>query len=78
MNGFIGTTGMEQEVIRYYRNIVQDYSDDTEVMDTGNFIAIFYGDMPGKTVMISAYTDEIGYIVKNITESGFILKKRES
>lgn len=73
MNGLIGTTGREQEVIRYCRNIVQDYADDTEVMDTGNLIATFYGNMPGKTVMISAHTDEVGYIVKNITESGFIL-----
>ena len=44
MNGLIGTTGREQEVIRYCRNIVQDYADDTEVMDTGNLIATFYGD----------------------------------
>lgn len=43
MNGLIGTTGREQEVIRYCRNIVQDYADDTEVMDTGNLIATFYG-----------------------------------
>lgn len=72
MNKLIGTTGREQEIIAYCKNIADEYADETEVMECGNLIATFKGKLPGKTVMISAHTDEVGYIVKSISENGFI------
>ncbi len=72
LNRLIGVTGREQEVIRYCKEKAEPYADSAEVMANGNLIVTFDSGTEGPSVMISAHTDEIGYIVKYIMPEGFI------
>lgn len=76
LNSLIGVSGAEFDLIRYCRDELKDYANDYEVMPTGNLIVKLNSGKPGPKVMITAHTDEIGLIVKNITEDGFILFER--
>lgn len=65
-----GPTGREHEVADYIIDEIKDYVDEIEIDSLGNVIARKKG--PGKKVMISAHMDQLGLIVKEIDDKGFI------
>lgn len=69
----IGVSGHEQEIIKVVYNEIKDYADEVHISTTGNVVAIKKGAKPGLAVAIAAHMDEVGYVVRNILESGFII-----
>ena len=56
-----------------FEGTAQSVCDQVEVSPMGTVIGYLKGDLPGKRAVITAHADEIGFMVKNITEDGFIL-----
>lgn len=52
--------------------LMKPLSDKLEVDHMGNIYAFKEGHKPGPTIMVSAHSDEIGMIVREIDEKGFI------
>jgi endoglucanase len=53
-----------------------EFADEVEVDPMGNIYAYLHGANPGPTVMVSAHSDEIGLVVRDIDERGFIRVER--
>ncbi len=67
-----GTSGREGDVRRAILNEISPYAK-TEVDKLGNIIAFKKGKYePPATIMISAHMDEVGLIIVDITEDGYI------
>jgi putative aminopeptidase FrvX len=71
-----GSPGQEMEVVRTLVEWFTPYADKVEVDHMGNLYAYKQGNKPGKTVMVSAHSDEIGCVVRDIDERGFIRLER--
>lgn len=69
----MGVPGCEQEVICYVRDHISAYADEFEITTTGTVIAVKKGNRPGPNLAIGAHMDEIGFVVKNILPTGFLL-----
>ena len=69
----ISVDGSEAEVGRYVKERLQAVCDKVEVTPMGTVIGYLKGSHPGNRVVVTAHMDEIGFMVKNITEDGFIL-----
>lgn len=65
-----GPTGREETVCGVIREMVEPYVDTTEVDAMGNLICVKKGE--GKRVMLAAHMDQIGFIVTDIDEKGFL------
>jgi len=68
-----GVSGNEDEVREFIAEQVKEYSSDifTDVM--GNLYVFKKGrHHRGKTIMVIAHMDEVGFIVKEITPDGYI------
>ena len=70
--GIPSACGHEQDVIRYLRDHLCSNVDSWEIDGIGNLIVKKTGGKPGPTLMVSAHSDEVGFIVKKIEESGLI------
>jgi endoglucanase len=68
----IGVSGEEQEVVRAMVKKLEPYADEIKVSTMGNLTAIKKGNRPGPTVLIASHSDEIGFIIKYISDDGFI------
>ncbi|MBU4484752.1 hypothetical protein KKA47_04970 [bacterium] len=66
-----GISGQEEEVRQIIRREIEGYVDSIEVDRMGNLIAHKKG-TEGFKVMLTAHMDEVGLMVNNITEGGFI------
>lgn len=67
-----GTSGNEGAVRDFIIQNVKDYCD-VKIDATGNIICYKKGRLSSdKTIMIDAHMDEVGFIVTNITEDGFL------
>ncbi len=66
-----GPSGREQEVSRVIRRYVQPLSDEVYTDALGNLIAVKKGSS-GKKIMLSAHMDQIGLVVVDIDEKGFL------
>ena len=67
-----GTSGREGDVRRAILNEISPYAK-AEVDTLGNIIAFKKGKYePPATVMISAHMDEVGLIIVDITDDGYI------
>lgn len=73
LTSLIGVSGSEQVVAKYVKEALEKYADEVIVDPIGNVIAIKHGKNKGPKLMISAHTDEIGFMVKNILSNGYIL-----
>ncbi|MBQ2690604.1 MAG: M42 family peptidase, partial [Clostridia bacterium] len=62
--------GHEYDVIRYLRDRLKDKASECHVDGLGNLIVRMDGGLPGPTLMISAHSDEVGFIVKKIENNG--------
>ncbi len=65
-----GDSGLEDAVRAYIRTQVLPYADPIEEDPAGNLMAFKRGTSSGKTVMVSAHMDEVGFIVKSIHPDG--------
>lgn len=65
-----GPSGNEEKIRNVIKELVEPYGDETKIDAMGNLIVRKKG--PGKKLMFAAHMDEIGLIVTNIDEKGFI------
>lgn len=65
-----GPSSNEEEIRGFIKDEIKDYVDDIRVDALGNLIANKKG--PGKKIMISAHMDQIGMMVTDIDEKGFL------
>lgn len=67
-----GTSGREEKVREYILNKIRDKAD-IKIDPMGNVIAFVKGENRSKNkVMISAHMDEVGFIIRYITDEGFL------
>jgi putative aminopeptidase FrvX len=67
-----GVTGREEEIAGLMKKFLRPYVDEVKEDKLGNVIGIKKGKKNAPKVMIAAHMDEIGLLVKNITEEGFL------
>ncbi|MGL5646808.1 MAG: M42 family metallopeptidase, partial [Clostridium sp.] len=67
-----GISGYEKEVSRVAKKYFEKYADETRYDNLGSIIGIKKGKEKGKKIMLSAHMDEVGFIVRGITEEGYI------
>jgi len=67
-----GLPGHEQPVIRHLRDCFSSLADEVHVGTNGNIYAKKKGKKPGLTVVVSAHTDEIGCVTRDIDSDGMI------
>jgi putative aminopeptidase FrvX len=67
-----GLPGQEQPVARYLKERMEPFAEEIHIGVNGNIYARKTGRKPGLTVMVSAHTDEIGLVVREIDSSGMI------
>ncbi len=67
-----GTSGFEQRIREVVLREVTPLVDKVSVDNMGNVIAFKKGKDSSKKVMIGAHMDEIGFIVTNIDDNGFV------
>lgn len=67
-----GVPGQEHLVVRKMRELLSPLVDKLEVDHMGNIYAYKKGNKPGPTIMISSHSDEVGMIIREIGETGFI------
>ena len=68
-----GVSGDEGRVRNFILDKIKPYADSITVDTMGNVIAFKKGSNPdGKKVMICAHMDEVGFIVTDITDDGFV------
>lgn len=66
-----GISGFEYEIGKYVRSLFAEHCGETEIDALGNVIGILNKGKKPK-IMLEAHLDEIGLMVKNIDENGFI------
>lgn len=73
LHDVMGVSGCEQEVVKLVYEKIKPYSDEVRVTTTGNVIAVKKGSKKGPNLLVGAHLDEIGFVVRNILPSGFLL-----
>ena len=66
-----GPSGCEDDVREFIKKKVADFCDELYVDRLGNLIARIKGNCSNK-IMISAHMDEVGFMVNEITDSGYL------
>ena len=68
-----GITGQESKVARTILNLIKDYIDSYEFNPLGSLIAVKRGTSEKHPkLMISTHIDEVGFVVSDILEGGFL------
>jgi putative aminopeptidase FrvX len=67
-----GLPGQEQAVVRYLKEKLEPFAEEVHIGVNGNIYARKTGRKPGLTVMVSAHTDEIGLVVRDVDSQGMI------
>lgn len=68
-----GTTGNEENVAKFIKNEIKKHATWIEIDTMGNVLAFKKGKkIPEQKVMVAAHMDEVGFIIKGITEDGMI------
>lgn len=67
-----GPCGYEHSVSYFLNEYLKNKVDEVTIDPIGNVIARKKGDKPGPTILLTAHTDEIGFIVKKIEENGLL------
>ena len=65
-------SGFETAGQRRWIEYVSTFADEVQTDNYGNAIAILEGDKDGPTVALAGHGDEIGFMVRNITDDGMI------
>jgi putative aminopeptidase len=71
-----GTPGQEMHVVRALAERFGRVADEVEVDHMGNLYATIQGNRPGPHIMVSAHSDEIGCVVRDIDDRGFLKVER--
>jgi len=70
-------SGREDRAVKFIRDYVTPLADEVNVDRLGNVVAIVNGaKYPDQKLMLQAHMDELGLIVRNITDDGFLLFER--
>jgi len=70
-------SGREDRAVKFIRDYAEPLADEINVDRLGNVVAIIKGTKyPDHKLMLQAHMDELGLIVRNITEDGFLLFER--
>ena len=70
-------SGREDQIIRFLRNYLEPLVDKLSVDNLGNIVVELEGTShPDTRLMLQAHVDELGLIVRNITEEGYLLIER--
>lgn len=73
MCNLFGPSGDENQVLQYIIENIKDYATELNVDKLGNLIVFKQGKRkPEKKVMLSAHMDEVGFIIKSITDEGML------
>lgn len=73
MCNLFGPSGDENQVLQYIIENIKDYAAELNVDKLGNLIVFKQGKRkPEKKVMLSAHMDEVGFIIKSITDEGML------
>ena len=67
-----GAPGFEDRVRSLVLKEIKAFTDDIEIDNMGNIIALKKGKSNQKSVMIGAHMDEIGFIVTHVDSNGFL------
>ena len=67
-----GPSGFEDEVRALIRSHVEPLADDIQEDAMGNLFALKRGDGSGRRIMLAAHMDEIGVIVTQVEDQGFL------
>lgn len=67
-----GVSGCEKEVRELIKNEIEEYADEIKIDSMGNLLVKRNGKKHGKTLMLSAHTDEVGLIVSGFTKEGYL------
>ena len=67
-----GATGREDKVRELIRVMVRDHVDEVMGDALGNLIAVKKGSGDGRRVMVAAHMDQIGFVVTDIDDKGFL------
>lgn len=68
-----GISGDEKNIRKIILDEIKDYCEKIEIDNLGNIIALKKGkSSPKKKLILSAHMDEVGFILTNITEDGFL------
>lgn len=67
-----GVSGNEGAVRDFIKAEITPYADSVTVDSMGNLLAFKNGADSSKTVMLSAHTDEVGFIISGITKDGYL------
>lgn len=66
-------SGNEKNIRKYIKEIIAPYADSVTTDTMGNVIAFKKGTAPsGKTVVFNAHMDEVGFIITEIGDEGFL------
>jgi len=71
LTSLFGVSGNENEVRNFIIDQVTPYADSVKIDAMGNIIAVKEGN-GDKKVMLSAHMDEVGFIISEITDKGFL------
>ncbi len=67
-----GVSGNEGAVRNFIKSEISPFADEITVDNIGNLIAFKKGKDSSKKVMLSAHTDEVGFIISKITKEGYL------
>ncbi|NMB11224.1 MAG: M42 family metallopeptidase [Firmicutes bacterium] len=67
-----GPTGREEQVAQYISDVMEPLVDQIHTDAMGNLIAIKRGPADAKKIMLAAHMDEIGVIITDIDDDGFL------
>lgn len=71
--GCSGISGDERSVAKYCADFLSEYAEiSVEIDDFNNVIAVFGSENAEKTFLLDAHIDQIGFIVTDIDENGFL------
>ncbi len=71
--GLDGVSGDEEKICDFIKNEIKDHVDDMRVDNMGNLIALKKGKKtPEQKLMVCAHMDEVGFIVKHISDDGML------
>lgn len=65
-------SGYEEELQAVFKEYISKYVDSIETDNMGNIIAVRKGPEDSPRVMFSAHCDEVGFLVSNIDDNGFL------
>ncbi len=72
LSAAFGVSGREGEVRELIQKEIADHADKTEIDTIGNLLVYKEGTAEKPVIMLSAHMDEVGFMVADIEENGFI------